>query len=149
MSEPTMPRRHPKAIGDETTAMVLARLVQVSKEVLLPFSENQRYDLLIDEGDYFVRVQCKTGRLRNGAIFFPTCSTTYHNTPRPGIRPYRRDYRGSADLFGVYCPDRDSTYLVPVDIVGTRMGSLRVEPSRNNQFKKVRWAEDFELKPPG
>lgn len=60
-------RPHPKLIGDASTAMVLARLVQTGKLVLLPFSENQRYDLVIDEGDRFVRVQCKTGRLRQGA----------------------------------------------------------------------------------
>lgn len=41
--------------------MILARLVQAGKMVLVPFGENQRYDLLIDEGDVFVRVQCKDG----------------------------------------------------------------------------------------
>jgi len=61
---------HPKLVGDATEAMAIARLVQAGKNVLLPFGENRRYDLVIDEGDHFVRVQCKTARLRSGAIRF-------------------------------------------------------------------------------
>jgi hypothetical protein len=143
-------RPHPKAVGDQTTAMVLARLVQAGKMVLLPFGENQRYDLVVDEGDRVVRIQCKTGRLRNGAIRFNACSTTYHNSrSRPDVRPYRRDYRGTADVFGVYCPETDSVYLVPVEVVGRREASLRVSPTINNQSKRVRWAGEFEVSAPG
>jgi PD-(D/E)XK nuclease superfamily protein len=142
-------RPHPKAVGDQTTAMVLARLVQSGKMVLLPFSENQRYDLVVDEGDRFVRIQCKTGRLRNGAIQFNACSFSYHHPNNHGTKPYMHDYRGAAELFGVYCSQTDGVYLVPVEAVGKRLGALRIEPTRNNQSKGVRWARDFELKLPG
>ena len=70
---------HTKTIGDITQAMVLARLVEAGHEVLLPFSENQRYDLVIDHGDRFTRVQCKTGRLDRGAVVFNTCSVNLHH----------------------------------------------------------------------
>lgn len=138
-------RPHTKAIGDASAAMVLARLVQAGKEILVPFGENQRYDLVIDEGDKFTRVQCKTGRIRNGAIFFPTCSVTYHHPSNHGIRAYRHHYQGDAELFGVYCPDNDSVYLVPVSEVGKVGASLRVEPSRNGQAERIRWAKDYHL----
>ncbi len=142
-------RPHPKSVGDQTTAMVLARLVQSGKMVLLPFSENQRYDLVVDEGDRFVRIQCKTGRLIRGAIVFPTCSVTYHHPGNRGVYAYRRDYRGDVELFGIYCPETDGVYLVPVETVGKRGGSLRIEPTRNNQMRGVRWAKDYVLKLPG
>jgi hypothetical protein len=129
--------------------MVLARLVQTYETVLLPFGENQRYDMVIDDGERFVKVQCKTGRLRDGVVRFNTCSFTYHHPANRGTRPYAHHYRGAADVFGVYCPDTDSVYMVPVADVGSRAGCLRVEPSRNNQSKKVRWAADYELKMPG
>jgi PD-(D/E)XK endonuclease len=145
MAKAAPERPHPKAIGDASTAMVLARLVQAGKLVLLPFSENQRYDLLIEEPDQFVRVQCKTGRLRNGSIVFNTCSVDYHHPDKGGASDYRHHYRGQADLFGVYCPDLDSVYLVPVDSVGKRACSLRVDMPRNNQVKKVRWAKIYEI----
>lgn len=57
------------------------------------------------------------------------------------------DYRGDADLFGVYCPETRGVYLVPVDEVGKRSCRLRVAPTRNNQRQNVRWARDHELPP--
>ena len=125
--------------------MVLARLVQAGKEILVPFGENQRYDLVIDEGDRFIRVQCKTGRLRKGAISFNTCSVDYHHPNSRGSRPYRRDYCGDAELFGVYCLATDGVYLVPVEDVGRSTASLRIEPTRNGQAKKIRWAKNYLL----
>ena len=141
--------QHPVAVGDQTTAMVLARLLEVYPQVLIPFGENQRYDLVIEDGDRFIRVQCKTGRLRNGVIRFNACSVTYHHPSNQGTKEYKRDYRGSAELFGVYCRQVGQVYLVPVEEVGTREGILRIEPTRNAQGKKVRWARDFELRSPG
>ena len=127
--------------------MVLARLVAAfpRAEILKPFGENSRYDLLIDTGEEFLRIQCKTGRLRNGVIGFNTCSFTYHHPSNRGTREYKHDYRGQADYFGIYCPETDGVYLVPVEVVGLNSGSLRVLPSRNNQVRKVRWAKDYEL----
>lgn len=147
MGTETPQRPHPKATGDSSEAMVIARLVQAGKVVLLPFGENQRYDLVIDEGDHFVRVQCKTGRLKSGAIKFPTCSSTYHHPGNQGMVFYQHTYVGQIDAFGVYCPETDRAYLVPIDGLGTRMAYLRVLPSRNNQVKGVRWAHDFEIVP--
>ena len=137
---------NPKVIGDHSQAMVLARLVQTYPQVLVPFGENCRYDLVIAEGDRFIRVQCKTGRLRNGVIKFNACSYSYHHPSNRGSRNYRHDYRDQADVFGVYCPELDAVYLVPVDEVGTTYVALRVESTKNNQSKKIRWAQDYEVR---
>jgi hypothetical protein len=138
-------KQHPKAVGDLTCAVVLARLMEVFDTVLLPFGENQRYDLAVEANGSFMRVQCKTGRLRNGVIKFPACSVNYeHPIAQRGF--YARDYRGAADLFGIYCPENDNVYLVPVGDVGRKEGSLRVAPAKNNQAERIRWAADFEVK---
>lgn len=143
-------RPHPKDVGDSTQALVLARLVQAGKIVLVPFGDNRRYDLAIDENHELIRIQCKTGRLRDGAIRFNTSSVTYHHpVHRRKTLAYRQDYRGAADLFGVYCPETDEVYLVPVAEVGVNCSALRVEPTRNSQSKKIRWAKDFVLRVPG
>jgi hypothetical protein len=142
-------RPHPKTVGDRTTAHVLVALLDVYKCVLVPFGDNQKYDLLVEREGAFTRVQCKTGRLRNGAIRFNTCSVDYHHPSNRGTKPYRHHYRGVADFFGVYCPDTGAVYLVPVDEVGLRIGYLRVDLSKNNQRKKVRWAKEYEVKTPG
>ena len=139
---------HPKVIGDQTQAMVLGRVVQTfpDAQIWIPFGENTRADLMIEQDDRFIRVQCKTGRLRKGCVRFSTCSHTYHHPSNQGTRLYQHHYRGQAELFGVYCPETDSVYLVPVEDVGTSWGSLRIEPTQNNQSKKIRWASDYELR---
>ena len=137
--------QHPVWVGDRTTATALARLLEFYPMVLIPFGENQRYDLLIDSGGEYIRVQCKTGRLRSGAIRFNCCSVTYHHPTRKKSSQYRQDYKEAADVFGVYCPDTDRVYIVPVTEVGTNAAALRVEPTKNSQRKRVRWAADFEL----
>lgn len=138
---------HPKAIGDRTQAHVLARLVEHGRLVLVPWGENQRYDLVIDDGGEFIRVQCKTGRFRDGAVTFSTCSSSYHHPGNRGTKHFLHDYRGEADLFGVYCPQTRGVYLVPVEDVGRRSCRLRVEPTRNNQQQHVRWGAEYELPP--
>ncbi len=70
-----------KGIGEKTEAKIISCLVLKEKVVLIPFGDNQRYDIVIEDDDgTFKRIQCKTGRLKNGAIKFPTCSSSYHRT---------------------------------------------------------------------
>jgi hypothetical protein len=48
----------------------------------------------------------------------------------------------------VYCPQIDQAYFVPIEAVpGPTLARLRLEPTRNGQIHKVRWARDFELTP--
>jgi len=133
-------KRNPKAVGELSEAAVVHHLVRAGYELAKPLGDNQRYDLLIEEPDRFLRVQVKTGRLkRDGAVHFPTCSSQAHR----GRGTFT--YRGQCELFAVYCPELDETYLVPVDAAGTRGCSLRVRPSRNGQTRGVRWAADYRV----
>lgn len=75
-------------------------LADAGYNVLLPFGENLRYDLAIDDGTSLARVQCKTGRLSKGAVTFRTSSSYYHH-PNPGTPS--KPYQGQVDYFGVYC----------------------------------------------
>lgn len=89
------------------------------------------------------RVQCKTGRLRNGVVHFKTCSSyAHHSNPAAAAR----SYLGEIDYFAVYCPETSGVYLVPIEDVPLNWhGSLRVEEARNNQKRRVRYAEEYEL----
>jgi hypothetical protein len=64
---------HPKDIDDRTTLAVILALRELGLDVLVPFCENTRYDLVIDDGKCLARVQCKTGRLRGGAVRWSLC----------------------------------------------------------------------------
>jgi hypothetical protein len=137
---PAEPSKHPVDVGQRTEAIILAELVKRGFRVLMPFGTNHRYDLVLDLEDRFVRVQCKTGRLRRGVINF-NAQSVRANTKRV----YRRSYGGEIDLFAVFCPDNGRVYAVPVEDATSTHGSLRVEPTANGQLKGVRWAADYEL----
>ena len=134
---------HPKDVGDKTTLAVMAALLQAGYAISVPFGENTRYDLVIDDGVRLARVQCKTGRLRAGAVTFNTASTYLHH-PHPGVS--RRAYRGEIEFFGVYCAATGRVYLVPIDHVHTRTSAmLRTEPAQNGQKKRVRLASNYQI----
>jgi hypothetical protein len=134
---------HPKSIGDRTTLAVMLALHEAGYALLLPFGENTRYDLVIDDGVRFARVQCKTGRLRSGAVRFKTCSSYAHH-PNPKL--LRRDYDGQVDFLGVYCPENGAVYLIPLAVLPLRtQAALRVDPPRNSQVRGVRFAAEYEI----
>jgi len=139
LPKPTL-TSHPVDVGHRAEAAILAGLVKRGYRVLLPFGVNQRYDLVLDCDGRFLRAQCKTGRLREGVI---QCSTQSIQSNTRGTR--WRSYTGEIDLFIIYCPQNDSVYVIPADEVPSRGMHLRVSPPRNQQDKRVRWANDYKL----
>lgn len=124
--------------GNEAEAMILAALIERGYDVSVPFGGGQPYDLMVDLGGFSVlKVQCKTGWLDKNCVSFNTRSTDHGQG--------RRSYVGLAHIFAVYFPPMNSVYLVPLDAVGGFRGYLRLEPARNNQQRKVRFAADFEI----
>jgi hypothetical protein len=134
---------HPKAIGETSQLAIMLGLDRAGYAFFVPFGENTRYDLVIDEGDRLARVQCKTGRLKTGAVRFRACSSyAHHQNPKL----LKRDYLGEIDYFGVYCPETRGVYLVPIEHLRVRReGALRVDPARNGQAHKVRLAADYQI----
>lgn len=134
---------HPKDVGDRSTLAIMTALRELGYAMYVPFGENTRVDLVIEKHGRLLRVQCKTGRLRSGTVRFATCSSYAHH-PAPKIT--RRTYAGEIDLFAVYCPQNGGVYLVPLEHVPQeRQAMLRVEPTRNNQRKRVRFAANYEI----
>lgn len=130
-----------KDVGERTEAQILAALLKVGKVVLMPFGDNQRYDLVIDDGGKFVRVQCKTGRMKDGFIKFQTCSSSTHR-----VGGKKRGYKGQIEMFGVYCKENDKIYMIPVDDVPNTEAVLRINEPNNGQTRNIRMAKDYEFK---
>jgi hypothetical protein len=128
---------NPKAIGEVSEAVILAHLVKEGKTVLVPFGNNQRYDLGVEENGRLTRIQVKTGKLRRGCVVF----STSNGNP---ITKKKRGYKGQIDEFMVYCPQNGEIYRVPVDDVGETSVLLRVDPpkSKNNA---IRWAHTYKI----
>ncbi len=140
------PSYDPNRIGAITEAKVMTALVEAGKMVWVPCFVVARYDLVIEEPGRFYRVQCKTGRLHCGAVCFRPHSLRAANRETGWVRRIL-PYDGEVDYFGIYCPDNDKVYLVPISETTSRGCSLRVAAPRNNQSKRVRWAKDFEVVP--
>ncbi len=142
--EPSKPKQNHKAIGERSEAIIMARLLEVGYSVLMPFGDNRRYDLVIEDADgHFWRIQCKTGWMDEGksVVIFATASSYNHTMKNKGWK----NYKGQCEYFAVYCPENKGMYLVPVDQVGVTQAILRLAPTANNQGKNVRWAKDYEL----
>jgi hypothetical protein len=134
---------HPKDVGDRSQLAVMLARRRAGFVLSVPFGENPRYALIIDDGHTIARVQCKTGRLRHGAIVWNVYSSYMHHR-NPKLM--QRDYQLDVDFFAVYCPQVDSAYLVPIsDLPMHREASLRIEPPKNNQRRFVRYARDYEI----
>ncbi|MCI0464418.1 MAG: group I intron-associated PD-(D/E)XK endonuclease [Gemmataceae bacterium] len=137
----------PNRIGAISEAKIITALVAAGKVVLRVHVGVQPYDLVLDEEEGFLRVQCKTGRLSGGAIVFRPHHLRAARR-ETGWQRRVRDYRGEVDCFGVYCPETDGVYLVPITAVaGQRSCSLRLTPAKNGQSKGIRWAKDYEVVP--
>lgn len=118
----------------------MAALLRSGKKVLMPFGDNSRYDLVVEERGLFTRVQCKTGKVDRGAVVFSVASSQYHRGGK------RQDYRGQIDAFGVFCPDNEKVYIIPIDDLPlVREAKLRLTVPRNSQIKGIRWAAKYEI----
>lgn len=131
--------------GEITETIVLAKLVELGYQCLLPFGHDSRYDIAIDDDGKLIRIQCKTAWYmeKKGCLEFNT-AITYARVG--GKTHIRKGYKGEADYFGVYSPDTGKIYLIPVEDVpiGSK-GCLRLEATKNNQQKGVKWAVDYEI----
>jgi hypothetical protein len=135
--------RHPVDVGLRSEAAITRVLVAMGHCVFLPVGQNQRYDLLVEVDGRFLRCQCKTGRLRNGAIQFNARSVR-SNTK--GVM--MRDYVGEVDFFLIYCEATNGVYAIPMEDALRTTGNLRVTAPENNQRRRIRWAADYRLPSP-
>jgi hypothetical protein len=135
--------RDTSGVGEVARMQVMAAVARLGKTLLIPFSDFSRYDFVFeDEDGRFFRVQCKNGRLRKGAVTFFPCSADSRSQEGHCIR---RAYTHQVEYLGVYCPDNDKVYLIPVSEVTNGQCSLRVEPPRNGQKTRIRWAREYEI----
>ena len=134
-----------KSIGEISEAVAIAEFLKAGFPVLLPFGDNRRYDMVVEVGGQFLRVQCKTARpVHGGAVL---CFKTRSGAFGPGDRvtSRARSYRNEADLFAAYAPSTGQVYVLAVDNVPESEVWLRLTPTKNHQQARIRYAEEHTL----
>src|SRR5262245_45986544 len=98
--------------------------------------------MILDHSSQLLRVQCKWAT-RRGDNVIVSCESARRCT-EGFIR--RRYTAQEVDAIGAYNLELDRCFLIPIEVVENRPAiSLRLEPCRNNQKRRINWADDFDL----
>jgi hypothetical protein len=110
--------------------------------VLRPLCEGRRYDLAVDLEPELLRVQCKLARRVSGVLSVRL--KTNRLTPAGYVST---SYSAAeVDAIAAYEPELHRGFLIPIDEAAGRSAvHLRLDPTRNNQVRGIKWARDYEL----
>ena len=128
---------NPKLIGDISEVQIIAQFVSAGKIVCIPFGENQRYDLIVDEDGKLYRIQCKTAQYHGTKLVFPTCSVSH--------KKVRKGYRGQVELFAVYFKDKNQVFLICPEKCATGYMTLQLKSFGSNGKQTL--AKDYLFTP--
>lgn len=129
-----------KRIGNIGEAKAISWLVEHGISVSIPFGDNERYDLVIDNNGSLERVQVKTSGYcpHNGSITFKLHSSTYHTKSKHNI-----SYENDVDSFIFYDSINDFLYYIPISqVMGKKNINIRFDKSINSQSKNCIFADD-------
>ncbi len=127
-----------RQLGDAAEAAVLSALTDAGLAVWLPWSQFGPCDLMVETPrGAIVRVQVKSGRLRDGCVV-SNCRSTDHGSGR-------QSYVGLVDVLAIHVPALRQQFVLPITEAQGFEVRLRREPTRNNQSLRVRYADDYRL----
>ena len=134
----------PSQKGAAAEAAITAMTIQLGLTVLRPLCEGRRYDLVIDLEPELLRVQCKMARRASGTLLVALQTNRY--TPSGYVST---SYTAAEiDVIAAYSPELNRGFLIPIDEAsGRRAIHLRLDPTRNNQAQRIKWARDYEFAP--
>lgn len=131
-------KHHTKDKGDVGVAKAYCDLVEKGYIVLFPSTEHAPFDLVAYDETKFIRIQVKyrsavEGCLQVNLINWWADKNGSHGKPID---------RCQVDVFCIYCPETDKCYYFKVEDVNVSL-TLRISPPKNNQSKRVRFADDY------
>lgn len=126
-----------KTKGELGQVMVMGDLLKRGYKVAIPLGEDWRYDLIVDKNKNLLKIQCKYVEALNGIIKV-RCET--HDG-----RNYYRYKKEDLDYIAVYDKVTDKCYYIKNSYLecGRASMNLRLKDPKNNQKKKIFYAEQF------
>jgi prevent-host-death family protein len=129
--------------GNAAELAVAFEAAKLGLSVLMPWTEHERYDLVLGIGGRLLRVQCKWGR-SDGETISVQLASSYHSPTRGYVR--RLYTPAEIDAIAIYCEEMQRCYLVPIDrVAGIGRLTLRLALARNNQRAALHFAAQYEF----
>ena len=129
-----------KRIGNIGEAITVAKFVEKGIPVYLPFGDNEKIDLIIEIKGKLLKVQVKTSnRLYKGSLIFNTRST------RSGTKETVLYSEEDIDLYACYSLITKELYILERIEFSQGTVFLRIEDSKNNQIKNIKYAKNYTL----
>ncbi|WP_339105072.1 group I intron-associated PD-(D/E)XK endonuclease [Haloterrigena salinisoli] len=131
--------RNSKEVGDETESRALSTLIEHGYSVSIPFGDNDKYDLVVDDGEELYRLQCKTAwSNKDQTIRF----NTHSQTTKDGTY-HEQTYQGDIDAFLVYYPESDQFYWI--DAADATEQKMELRFTAEIDHPSINWAEAYEF----
>ncbi len=125
-----------KQKGDIAEAYLAYALKQKGFNVLMPWGEDVRYDLVSEKNGIFKRIQVKYVTPKNGILEVRFRSSNNHKVIH---------YSSSdVDIIAVYNEEGKKIYFIPLTDAGRKGYKLRLTPAKNNQKKFVTLSSKYE-----
>ena len=126
-----------KQKGDIAEAFVTYLLKQNGFNVLIPWGEDNRYDLVAEKNGIFKRIQVKYVTPKNGVLEVAFRSSNNYNIIHYSYK--------EVDIIAAYSSGDSKVYFIPLCSMKNRSGcKLRLRPTKNKQKKYVVMASQYE-----
>jgi hypothetical protein len=124
-----------KIKGDIAELAVAKRLMLEGWQILFPYGEDHRYDLVVEKDGKFIKIQVKYITPKNGAIDI-NCQSS-NNWSVLVYNP------SEIDVIAAYNSTDEEIYFLPASKMHHRSFKLRLEDAKNNQKSKINLAKNF------
>lgn len=125
--------------GDVAELLAAAELLRRGYRVSRPLSNGAAYDLIVDDGTALLRVQVKRAVAVAGGLRASLSTSKYHRGRARVL------YEGRCDVVVVVDCDHVRFFaFFGKELASTEL-RLRTEPTRNNQGRGIRQADDYEM----
>lgn len=128
-------------VGKITELAVAKAFLQRGYQVSQPLVADSRYDFIVDVHGKLVKIQVKTGTVKEEGAYVEFATSTSHTNTQGTIN---HSYNANeidyfATMVGEQC------YVIPVNLCGARNQRLRLMPTKNGQTQGIKFAVDFEI----
>lgn len=131
--------------GEVARYLAIVHLMKKDAIVSIPTSENCSYDLVVDYQNKLYRAQVKKLMPQdNGTLKLPACSKTFKDGKWIDVK------YTSSDIDWLLGVDIDHDKLYRIDYTTGKFDGfsgfiLRLEPAKNNNLVRIRFAKDYEF----